>query len=411
MKTTYRAFALAMLVGLVFTTKAQQAVSTSTTLYWMKIHAEDQFTRSVIANTGVSIDIVRDEYIYATGTLEELRAVEKLMPVETSFALTGKMLDFPTADRDYHNYTEMKDELAKLHQEFPNETALFSIGKSLEGRDIVGIRISGDLSKASTFPGALFMGGHHAREHLSVEVPLRFARYLLEENKKANPQVAKLVQSRDIQIVPAVNPDGLEYDISRGGYELWRKNRRRNSDGTYGVDLNRNYAYKWGTGGSSKNPSSDTYMGPTPFSEPETQAVRAWVENTPNATMLLSFHTFSELILYPWGHTNSPVANARDRSVFVKMGKEMAKWNRYTPQQSSQLYIASGDTVDWAYGEHQMFAFTFELDPKGFGPDGFYPGAAIIKEVVAKNIQPCLYMLTYADNPYRVLDTSLAGAY
>jgi carboxypeptidase T len=121
---------------------------------------------------------------------------------------------------------------------------------------------------------------------------------------------------------------------------------------------------------------------------------------------LLSFHSFSELILYPWGHSYDPISQLKDRQVHEVMAKKMSTWNGYTPQQASQLYIASGDTTDWSYGEHRIISFTFELDPKntGFGGGGFYPGAKVIPDVIRKNIEPALYLIEHADNPYRVLD-------
>ncbi|MFN8790790.1 MAG: M14 family metallopeptidase [Bdellovibrionales bacterium] len=248
------------------------------------------------------------------------------------------------------------------------------------------------------------MGGHHAREHLSVETPLRLTEWILDQYQKGDSRIVELLQNREIHIWPAVNPDGLEYDISGNDYKMWRKNRTRNSDGTFGVDLNRNYSFKWGTGGSSSNPRSDTYKGPTPFSEPETQAVKKYVESMKSLKVLLSFHTFSELILYPWGHTRSAVDKSQDRLVYTKMAEKMASWNNYKPMQASELYIASGDTTDWAYGERGIFSFTFELDPSEQWNGGFYPGDEIIQNVVDKNKEPFLYLIDYADNPYRVLE-------
>jgi carboxypeptidase T len=91
------------------------------------------------------------------------------------------------------------------------------------------------------------------------------------------------------------------------------------------------------------------------------------------------------------------------------MAKTMSKWNGYAPQASSELYIASGDTTDWAYAEHKIFAFTFELDPASMWNGGFYPGQAIIPSVFAKNLQPCLYMIDAADNPYKVTEPAQAA--
>src|SRR5690606_3990330 len=137
---------------------------------------------------------------------------------------------------------------------------------------------------------------------LSTEVPLMLAQYLVNEYLAGNEHVMGLLQSTVVNIIPLVNPDGSEWDISDGRYKMWRKNRAKNSDGTFGVDLNRNYGYKWGGDGASASPGSDTYRGPEAFSEPETQVIKNFIENRKNITTLLTFHTFSELILYPWGH-------------------------------------------------------------------------------------------------------------
>lgn len=375
------------------------------TMYWMKIKAADQFERSVIADTGVSIEAVREDFVTAIGTLEEKNLLESRGIVEVSFPYTSAM-DFPSEDAAYHNYGEMLAKLRQLTTTHSQISSLSSLGKTTEGRDIWVVRISGNLAQADQLPAAIFMGGHHAREHLSIELPIYYIEYLLTEYANGNPRIQRLVNSRDIHIIPMVNPDGAEFDIATGSYKMWRKNRSLNN-GTYGVDLNRNYGYGWGGGGASTNPSSETYRGPAAFSELETKAVKKYVEDHQNITVLLSFHTFSELILYPWGNTNQRISVERDRLVHETMAKKMAEWNGYKAQQSAALYIASGDTTDWSYGEHKIISFTFELDPANSGwggNDGFYPGAKIIPEVQRKNLEPVLYMIEYSDNPYRVLD-------
>ncbi|MNT46782.1 Carboxypeptidase T precursor [compost metagenome] len=117
------------------------------------------------------------------------------------------------------------------------------------------------------------------------------------------------------------------------------------------------------------------------------------------------------MILYPYGHIYGDIPIARDRQVHEVMAKKMATWNGYEPQKSSELYLASGDTTDWSYGELKIISFTFELDPgnSGWGSGGFYPGAGIIPEVQKKNLEPVLYMIEYADNPYRSIDEAGGG--
>lgn len=379
--------------------------------YWMKINATDKYQRSKIADTGVSIETIKEDYVIAYGTETELSKIKKMGFLQAASDLSLEPLDFPSQDQAYHNYTELTDELTKLTQANSQIMTLSSIAKTIEGRDIWAVRINADLAHADQKPASIFMGGHHAREHLSVEVPLLFIKYLIEQYKTGNERIVNLVTNRDIHIIPMVNPDGAEYDIRDGSYKMWRKNRSRNNNGTFGVDLNRNYSYQWGTGGSSSSPSSETYKGPSAFSEIESQAIKNYIETHTNITTLLSFHTYSQLILYPWGHKYDSISDARDSQVYKTMAEKMAKWNKYTPQQSSQLYIASGDTTDWAYGTHRIFSFTFELDPSSseWGGGGFYPGASVIEPVFQKNLEPCLYLLEYSDNPYRSINFGIGS--
>lgn len=410
----FKKSALLAAVILIAVSVAQFAQSTSNNRYWMKIRAKDKFERSVIANI-VGIENSREDYVVAFGGDAELKQIQKLGWLMSYSNLADEAMfsgkDFPTKDSAYHNYAEMTAELTQLANQNPTIVTMSSIGKSTEGRETWVLRLGTDQAHASEKPAVIYMGGHHAREHLSMEMPLMIAQYLVEQYKTGNERIVSLMNSRDIHIIPMVNPDGAEYDIQDGSYKMWRKNRSRNANGTFGTDLNRNYGYKWGTGGSSTNPNSDTYMGTKPFSEPETINIKNYVESHINITTLLSFHTYSQLILYPWGHKYDGIENTRDAKVFETMAQKMAEWNKYTPQQASDLYIASGDTTDWAYGEHKIFSFTFELDPSqasgGFGGGGFYPGASVIQPVFNKNIEPALYLMEYADNPYRTLNVSI----
>ena len=139
-----------------------------------------------------------------------------------------------------------------------------------------------------------------------------------------------------------LNPDGHQYSVTTN--RLWRKNRRNNGDGTFGVDLNRNYGHNWGGPGSSGDTFSDIYRGPSAFSEPETQAARNFMQQV-NPSAVISYHNFSQLVLYPWGNTNSPPP---DETLLNQLAVEMANKIRavhgenYTPQQASDLYLASG---------------------------------------------------------------------
>lgn len=414
-------FIYAGIISLLLVTHAQADLDSahSEASRFIQVAAKTKFDRTAIANLGVSLEAFRSDSVwgFATpATVAELKAqgFKVLGDFEAAVGRGGhEALDFPAADARFHNYAEVTASLRSLNSRHADISRLSSIGQTLEGREIWALHINTSpealSAKSSSKPGYIVMGAHHAREHLSVEIPLMFAEHLLAN--RGDARIATLLEGRDIWIIPMVNPDGAEYDIATGRYRMWRKNRRINGDGTFGVDLNRNYSFGWGTGGSSNNGSDDTYMGRTPFSEPETQAIKNFVEAHLNAKVLLTVHTYSELILYPWGGKYDPIPNTRDRQVFETMASTMASWNRYKPQQASDLYIASGDTTDWAYGEHGIFAFTFELSPaNAWGGGGFYPGAGVIDRVFNDNLRPMLYMLDVADDPYKVISQNVAGA-
>ncbi|MES2768606.1 MAG: M14 family metallopeptidase, partial [Bdellovibrionota bacterium] len=382
----------------------QAHVNISTDLTWMKVKASTKEDRTKIHNLGVTIESVQADYVTVLARPADKVKLEKMGIVDVSFPFSPDLMDFPDKDSKFHNYQEVVTAIDTLKNTNKDIVQVETIGKSVEGRDIINIKITATPENEINLPAIVFMGTHHAREHVSTEVPLMLAQYLVEQYNLGNKTIQNLLQTRIVHIIPMVNPDGVEWDISSGSYKMWRKNRIKNNDGTMGVDLNRNYGYKWGGEGSSNDPGSDIYRGPAPFSEPETQAIKNFVENRKNITTLLSFHTYSKLILYPWGHKYDSIQDEADRKVHETMGKTMAQWNGYTPQNSSELYITSGDTTDWSYGEHKIISFTFELDPENMFEGGFYPGQAIIDSVFQKNLQPAMYLIENTDNPYKVLE-------
>ena len=386
--------------------------ATTEKVYFVHLKANSAKLRGQLAKL-IHIDHVTEDSVFSYVNEHDLRQLEKYhkdliiesrLQIEYDPNPISSEIEFPRKDEKYHTYLETIKVLDNLVISNPSISEKFSIGTSLQGLDIAGIKISGLNHKKVPLlnPAILFLGAHHAREHLSTEIPLLLAKYLVE-NYDINPEIRSLIDSRIIYIVPMVNPDGAMYDIKGRKYKSWRKNRARNSNGSFGVDLNRNYSFGWGTGGSSRNPRSDVFMGPKPFSEPETLAVKSFVESNPNIKILTSFHTFSELILYPWGGKDEDVGG-RDQKVFEKMATTMAKWNKYKPQKASDLYIASGDTCDWAYGVHKIFCFTFELSPRSIWGGGFYPGSAIIDKTFKANLRPALYLIKNSLDPYGVLN-------
>ncbi len=404
-----RKMSILSLVFLLLPLAAFKSLPSSTssldTTYIVKVDASTREERTDISSLGVSIEEVYDTHIVGTCRPAQLADLKAKGFAFESFSLPAFLLDFPPGDGDFHNLNELNSEMSTLAQTYSHIATLSSIGKSIEGRDLWMMRISGPQTTGGEKPGIIFLGTHHAREHLSTEVPFFLIKHLLENYGK-DEKITRFINEREIWIIPLVNPDGTDYDITDKPYKWWRKNRQgKGANEVYGVDLNRNYGYKWGGAGAGTDPSSETYRGPSAFSEPETQAVKTFIESHPNITTLLSYHTFSELILYPWGYTYDSIEDQRALKVHEAMAQSMGRMTGYRPQQSSDLYITSGDTTDWSFGEHKIFSFTFELYPASVWDGGFYPPASVIQNVVKNNIPPALYLIDYADNPYRVITT------
>jgi hypothetical protein len=308
---------------------------------------------------------------------------------------------------DYHTLAETMDELAAYAAAYPSIARLDTIGTSVESRPIVAMKISDNADLDEGEPQALVVGCHHARELMSVELPLYLMRRLLD-GYGLDPVLTDLVDTREVWIVPILNPDGHEHVRQNSGGQpssWWRKNRRPNVDGTIGVDLNRNYGYHWGWDdfGSSPTPASETYRGTGPFSEPETDAIRALAASRA-FTIAVSFHSYGELFLYPWGYDR---LDTPDHGVFRALGDSVASQNGYRAgnPKSGAIYVTNGDLDDWTYGDTaekpRIFGFTFEVNSLEQG--GFYPNDTLIPETCALNWGPLLTLLRYADEPRRAV--------
>jgi carboxypeptidase T len=310
--------------------------------------------------------------------------------------------DFPPEDSNYHNYAEMVGDLLALAAAYPQFVHIFSLGQSHEGRDLIGVRISNDPNDNLSEPGVFFVGQHHAREHMTVEIVLSLAHLFADTSKVMSP-TGGLLYSRQIYLVPSLNPDGSEYDIATGSYRFWRKNRQPNAQAV-GTDNNRNYSYRWGCcGGSSGNGGSETYRGPSPLSTPEDARMADFMLAHPNVTTGISYHSYGDLILYPYGYTYDdlpPDMQPIDRETFVAMGAEMQRTTGYHAQQSSDLYITDGDWNDWMYGALHRYPITIELPGHG---SGFYPPDEYIPTDTANNHEAAMFVASIADCPTRIV--------
>jgi carboxypeptidase T len=378
-----------------------------------------------IAATGAAVDAIEHGKIYVTATPAEVAAIEKLgfklealPPVSTGPGVDGAaIMDFPPADSGYHNYAEMVAELNQIASDHSSIARLDPIGTSHEGRTIYALKISDNVNTDENEPEVLYNAHQHAREHLTVEMALYLAN-MYTNDYGSDTRVTNVVNTREIWILPDVNPDGGEYDIATGSYRSWRKNRQPNTNGTVGTDLNRNWGFNWGCcGGSSGTPSSETYRGTAAFSAPETRVFRDFVLSrrvggVQQIKANIDFHTYSELVLWPFGYTTAntaPGLSADQELTFRTLGVQMAQSNGFTPEQSSDLYITDGDSIDWMWGNQGIFAYTFELYPGPNGASGFYPPDEVIAAQTSRNRVASLLLAEYADCPYRV--ANLQGTY
>ncbi len=254
----------------------------------------------------------------------------------------------------FYTYEEMLDQLDAMAAEYPHLiSARQPIGDFLthEGRPIYWMRLSDNPDVDEDEPELLYTALHHAREPNSLSQLIFFMWYVLE-NYERDAEIRALVDHTELYLAPCINPDGYIHNQSTNpdGGGFWRKNRRDNGNGTFGVDLNRNYGFEWATGsGSSFNSGSQTYHGPGSFSEPETQAIRQLCLEH-DFRIALNYHTFSNVLIYPWTHSGS---HTPDQEAFGPLAQEMSYQNFYGTGTILETlgYLANGSSDDWMYGE------------------------------------------------------------
>ncbi|NUP18964.1 MAG: zinc carboxypeptidase [Streptomyces sp.] len=385
--------------------------------YEVRMHSTAK-DRTALQRTGVSVDSADDHGVVVSGRTDQIKKLRALgydvtplgaVPDRSAGEDDVRLYDFPSGDSRYHNYAEMTSEINSIVSANSSIASQRVIGTSYQGRNIVAIKISDNVGTDEAEPEVLFTHHQHAREHLTVEMALYLLRELTSDYG-SDSRITSMVNNREIWIVPDLNPDGGEYDIATGSYRSWRKNRQPNSGSSaVGTDLNRNWNYKWGCcGGSSGSTSSETYRGASAESAPEVKVVANFVRSRvvggkQQIKAGIDFHTYSELVLWPFGYTYSDTATgmtADDRNAFAAVGQKMAASNGYTPEQSSDLYITDGSIDDWLWGNQKIFSYTFEMYPSS-GGGGFYPPDEVIERETARNRDAVLQLLENSDCMYR----------
>ncbi len=277
----------------------------------------------------------------------------------------------------------------------------------LDGYDMMVLKLTNSAVTGDK-PKLFITAAIHAREYTTAETATRFAEYLVN-NYGTDPDATWILDHHEIHLMLQTNPDGRK-EAEAG--TSWRKNTNENYCGatssSRGADLNRNFTFKWGCcGGSSGTQCSETYRGPSASSEPETQAVQAYMATIfpdqrgsgdtdaapATATgMYIDLHSYAQLVLWPWGWTSTLSPNATQLQT---LGRKMAYFNNYTPQKSYSLYPTDGTTDDHAYGIYGVAAYCIEM-----GTAFFQACSTFESTIYPTNLQALLYAAKVPRTPY-----------
>ncbi len=365
-----------------------------------------------LRNAGFTIDVIREDYSKyvsernkAAG--EEVREINKLIrtksiesyayPVPVHFEL-GSMGGYYTPD-------QVLKELDSMYYFYPalisQKTAVGSL-QTLEGNTLYYVKISNTPNQLTNKPKIQYNSLIHAREPMGMQQLMFFMWYLLE-NYNTNADVKYLVDNLELYFIPLMNPDGYAYNYTTdpGGGGMWRKNRRDFGGGNIGVDLNRNFGYMWGydNNGSSPNPSDETYRGPSPFSENETQDFRDFCV-AKKFKMVYNYHTYADETMYPWCYKTQLTPDSISEYAFTDRMNAQAGYITGPP--GLILYNTNGDAMDWEYGDStlkpRISCFTTET---GNNNDGFWPLPSRIiplaEENMYSNLKAAMLTLPYAE--------------
>jgi carboxypeptidase T len=300
-------------------------------------------------------------------------------------------------DKRFLNPTTLAAKMKAINEAYPQLTRLEQIGTSIQGRPILALLVSstpqaGD-PKALEKPTIIFDGLHHAREIMTPEIVLDVAETLLK-GARVNQRARQLLQGWNVWLVPMLNLDGSNIVWTDNG--MWRKNAHADGEGIHGVDLNRNYTFKWnGCGGSSGSKSSETYRGAAPNSEPETHALIKLADRV-KPTASLSYHSYSELVLYSYGCKGDLTG---DKQLVEKVARELAallpsddRQGNYTPGAPWQiLYAVDGASMDHMHAYHGALAYTFEVN------QDFHPPYELREPTLVKHRKAWIYFLNRMD--------------
>lgn len=349
----------------------------------------DKLTQLLNAGADVhSVDVKKKRAVVAINKSQAELAKKLGMGVEIR-------QDLPTnrVDQGYRTFEQITAKMKELAAAHPQFVQLVDIGDSWEktqkiaDRDIWALKIG---TPGAGKPKVVFAGCHHSREIVTPEMVLMQAEAMVAGYGK-DAETTAAIEGRETWLVPMVNPDGHHIVMTKGIDQRKNGNNATGGKRRVGVDLNRNYDAVWGTVGDSGSPEADTFRGTKPFSEPESQAVRDLIRATKPA-VYLTFHSYSNCVMWPYDSTREVPADKR----LPILGKALGKQSGYEAYQGAEMYLNSGDDVEWAYRELGTLAYTVEIG--GWG-DGFMPAYNKVPKFFKENSAMMNYALKVADNP------------
>ncbi|XP_050697047.1 carboxypeptidase B-like [Eriocheir sinensis] len=300
-----------------------------------------------------------------SGLKAELRLgdVGRLVEEQKKERSNGRAMDWTS----YHTYDEINDWLASLVSTYPTLCSIEAVGTSYEGRTMNLLTIGkGGADK----PGIFIDGGIHAREWISPAT----VTFMVNELVTNSATYDDILSNVNFYVMPAINPDGYAYTFSDD--RLWRKTRSPTDSalGCVGADPNRNWDHHWMEVGASSSPCAETYAGPTPFSEVEMQVVRDQINRYASTVKAyLTFHSYSQLWMYPWGYTSALPDDWQDLDNLAQDAVSALTAVYGTTYEigssTNTIYAAAGGSDDWAKGVAGVkYAYTIELrDTGNFG--------------------------------------------
>ncbi|MDH4035548.1 MAG: M14 family metallopeptidase, partial [candidate division Zixibacteria bacterium] len=388
---------LFVILLLLMTTPAASAADSK--LMQVRVYLDAKTEYSKLRTLHLDQVYQKDNYIEVVADQAEFETIESAgfrteIVIEDVVAYNQSRLDLSKDMGGYKTLDEINIYIDGIINEHRNTVApKLNIGYTIQGRPIWAVKLSDNPTTDEDEPEILFHAAIHAREVITPEVCLAIMD-TLTDYYGIDPHITELVNTREIWFIVPANPDGYYHNqvIEPNGGGMWRKNRRDNGDGSFGVDLNRNYGYQWGYDdeGSSPWPDDPTYRGTGPFSEPESQNMRDFIASR-NFVITMDYHAHGNEILWPWGYD---YILCPDNDLFAVLGDSMqVLTGGYAPYPITGLYLVNGGTVDWGYGEQTIknknFALSIEV---GSYSDNFWPPLNRVEPLVQENLGAALYL-------------------